>query len=140
MPRLCFEGVTRFELCNSRKITKYCKEKRRSAVPFVTGLRDGAFFIFCRKEIVMRKRNKKKETEPLQPPRVNYRALKRHEAPGRAREPPEKPVCTESLICRGCPYPGHGFVCWPENCMRKQMEKIQRGGKSDESQDLSDQS
>ncbi len=88
----------------------------------------------------MRKRNRKQETEPLPPPRVNYRALMRYEAPGRAREPPEKPVCTESPICRGCPYPGHGFVCWPENCMRIQMERIQRGGKSDESQNLSDQS
>ena len=49
MPRPCFEGVTRFELCNSRQITKYCKEKRRSAVPFITGLQDGAFSIFIEK-------------------------------------------------------------------------------------------
>ena len=88
----------------------------------------------------MCRRNKKKEAEPLPPPHVNYMALMRHEDLGRAREPPEKPVCTESPVCRGCPYPAHGFVCWPGNCMRRQVERIQRGGKQDESQNLSDQS
>lgn len=23
----------------------------------------------------------------------------------------EKPVCTESPLCKGCPFPGHGFLC-----------------------------
>ena len=87
----------------------------------------------------MSKRNRKEEIAPLPPPRVSYRALMRHEDLGRAREPPEKPVCTESLVCRSCPYPAHGFVCWPGDCIRKQMESIQRGGKQDESKNLSDQ-
>lgn len=87
----------------------------------------------------MRRKKRRNETELLPPPRVSYRALMRHEDLGRAREPPEKPVCTESLVCKGCPYPAHGFVCWPGDCIRNRMEKIQRGGNQDESQNLSDQ-
>ena len=87
----------------------------------------------------MRNRTRKEEIAPLLQPRVNYKMLMRHEALGRAREPPEKPVCTEQPVCKGCPYPAHGFVCWPGDCIRKQMESIQRGGKQDESQNLSDQ-
>ena len=63
------------------------------------------------------------------PARENYRQLMRHEPAGSAREPPEKPVCTEKPECVGCPFPGHGFVCWRERCMREEMERIQRGGK-----------
>lgn len=62
MPRPCFEGVTRFELCNSRQITKYCKEKRRSAVPFITGLQDGAFSIFIEKGGKHAKQNEKQRS------------------------------------------------------------------------------
>ncbi len=87
----------------------------------------------------MPKRNRKEEIAPLPPPRVSYRALMRHEDLGRAREPPEKPVCTEQPVCKGCPYPAHGFVCWLGDCIRKRMEKIQRGGNQDESKNLSDQ-
>ena len=58
------------------------------------------------------------------PVRENYRQLMRHELKGNAREPPEKPTCTEYPECEGCPYPAHGFVCWPGNCMKKQMETV----------------
>ena len=87
----------------------------------------------------MRKKTRREEIAPLPPPRVSYRALMRHEDLGRAREPPEKPVCTEQPVCKGCPYPAHGFVCWPGDCIRKHMESIQRGGNQDESKNLSDQ-
>ena len=32
----------------------------------------------------------------------------------------EKPVCKESKLCDGCPYPASGFVCWSQSgpCMR----------------------
>ena len=87
----------------------------------------------------MRRKKRRNETELLPPPRVNYRALMRHEEPERAREPPERLICRERPECAGCPYPAHGFVCWTENCMRQQMTRIQRGGKHNESQNLSDQ-
>ena len=57
------------------------------------------------------------------PARENYRQLMRHEPAGSAREPPEKPVCTEYPECEGCPYPGHGFVCWRERCMREKRNE-----------------
>lgn len=39
----------------------------------------------------------------------------------------EKPVCTESPLCEGCPFPGHGFMCLGGDgeCMRTRMEKLQ---------------
>ena len=58
--------------------------------------------------------------------RENYAELMCHVPSGNAREPPEKPVCTEYPECEGCPYPAHGFVCWRERCMRKETERIQR--------------
>ena len=46
--------------------------------------------------------------------------------PSAKREPEEKPVCSRSSRCEGCPYPSHGFVCWhdKERCLRTEMEKI----------------
>ena len=42
------------------------------------------------------------------------------------REPP--PVLTGPFErCEGCPYPGHGFVCWNrsgEKCLRTEVERI----------------
>ena len=39
--------------------------------------------------------------------------------------PPEKPVCDQSDRCVGCPYPGHGFICWGQDgeCMRTIMDR-----------------
>ena len=47
------------------------------------------------------------------------------------REPEEKPVCSRSSHCEGCPYPSHGFVCWhdEERCLRTEMEKIKERDK-----------
>lgn len=38
----------------------------------------------------------------------------------------EKPVCTESPLCKGCPFPGHGFLCQGGDgeCMRTRMMKL----------------
>lgn len=39
----------------------------------------------------------------------------------------EKPVCTASPLCEGCPFPGHGFLCQGEDgeCIdREQLEKL----------------
>ncbi len=40
--------------------------------------------------------------------------------------PPPKPICRRSERCEGCPYPGHGFICWGSDggCLRSEMEKI----------------
>ena len=45
-----------------------------------------------------------------------------------AREPP--PILTGPFErCVGCPYPGHGFLCWGadgESCMRTEVARIMR--------------
>ena len=54
--------------------------------------------------------------------------------PGSARAPEEPPVCTIFDHCEGCPYPGHGFVCWGSDgqCMRETMKKLHEGaGRND---------
>lgn len=41
-------------------------------------------------------------------------------------EPPE-PVCGPFGRCAGCPYSGHGFICWRrdgEKCLRTEMAQI----------------
>lgn len=37
-------------------------------------------------------------------------------------------VCTHSSRCIGCPYPGHGFLCWgaADTCLWEEMNKIKR--------------
>ncbi len=39
--------------------------------------------------------------------------------------PLESPVCSRSPLCNGCPFPGHGFLCWGEDgeCMRTRLDK-----------------
>lgn len=41
---------------------------------------------------------------------------------------PEPPVCTRSKRCMGCPYPGHGFICWSsgEQCLRTLTQQKER--------------
>ena len=38
----------------------------------------------------------------------------------------EKPVCTASQLCEGCPFPGHGFLCQGVDgeCMRTRLMKL----------------
>ena len=38
----------------------------------------------------------------------------------------EKPVCTVSPLCEGCPFPGHGFLCQGGDgeCMRTRLMKL----------------
>ncbi len=40
-------------------------------------------------------------------------------------EPTKPPVCTQFPLCKGCPFPGHGFLCWGADgeCMRTRIEK-----------------
>ena len=100
------------------------KEKRRPEVPVVTELQDGAFLFSEEKE----KQMKQEAISRDRPARENYAKLMRPEDVGSAREPPEKPVCTEKPECAGCPYPAHGFVCWCEKCMREKLKQIHREG------------
>ena len=48
-------------------------------------------------------------------------------APEHPPDPPEKVVCNRSERCRGCPYPGHGFLCWSKDgeCLRDAVRRIE---------------
>lgn len=46
--------------------------------------------------------------------------------------PPRKihtvPLPHDTEKCKGCPYPGVGFICWSQDgsCMRTDMDRISR--------------
>jgi hypothetical protein len=56
-----------------------------------------------------------------------------------AAEPPTpgKTVSLRFPRCRGCPYPRHGLVCWTdeENCLRADMDEIERRSRNNKSPD-----
>lgn len=46
-------------------------------------------------------------------------------------KPPKTYIATapkDTCRCKGCPYPGVGFICWSPDgsCMKTDMEKINR--------------
>ncbi len=53
-------------------------------------------------------------------------ALLRLPSPSVRADPPPRPVCRMYDRCEGCPYPGHGFICWgpDKGCLRSEMQKI----------------
>ncbi len=64
-------------------------------------------------------------------PRVNRKSSLGHwyapvYAPEYPRDPPKPHGCTRFVRCKGCPYPGHGFVCWQgeDTCLRTRMNEI----------------
>ena len=46
----------------------------------------------------------------------------------------EKPVCTETPLCEGCPFPSHGFLCQGGDgeCMRTRLMKLSEKEKADD--------
>ena len=56
----------------------------------------------------------------------------RHPDPKRAVE--VRPKCSLFTHCEGCPYPGHGFICWSGDghCMRESMKKIYEGAEEND--------
>lgn len=48
------------------------------------------------------------------------------------RQPPPAPPSPGIFErCRGCPYPGHGFICWGcdgETCLRTEVRQIMSRG------------
>ena len=56
--------------------------------------------------------------------------------------PEEKPVCTRTEACIGCPFPASGFICWSDNgeCMRTRIEKLKENSKHDSTEDKTSES
>ena len=42
----------------------------------------------------------------------------------------EQVRCAVKPECEGCPFPGHGFICWSADgsCLRTNMKKSVEGG------------
>ena len=97
--------------------------------PFFHLWEDG-FFVFYEQDPVPEKgrrrkwrlqvKNQNQASSKLNRTRPEYRS---HTGPPAQTE---KPVCTASQLCEGCPFPGHGFLCRGEDrkCMRTRLMKL----------------
>lgn len=89
-----------------------------------------AFFVFshnysvpekgCRRKWRSKVKNQNQASSKPNRTRPEYRS---HTGPPAQTE---KPVCTASQLCEGCPSPGHGFLCQGEDgeCMRTRLMKL----------------
>ena len=89
-----------------------------------------AFFIFLEQYPVPEKGRWGKWRLKLKNPNDGSSKIKRIRPEYRSHTGPpaqtEKPVCTASQLCEGCPFPGHGFLCQGVDgeCMRTRLTKL----------------
>ena len=89
-----------------------------------------AFFVFSHYYSVPEKGRRRKWRLKVNNPNQGSSKLKRTRPEYRSHTGPpaqtEKPVCTVSPLCEGCPFPGHGFLCRGEDgdCMRTRLMKL----------------
>ena len=89
-----------------------------------------AFFVFSHNYSVPEKGRWRKWRLKVKNPNQGSSKLKRTRPEYRSHTGPpaqtEKPVCTASQLCEGCPFPGHGFLCRGEDgeCMRTRLMKL----------------
>ena len=89
-----------------------------------------AFFIFLEQCPVPQKGRRRKWRLIVKSPNNGSSKIKRTRPEYRSHTGPpaqsEKPVCTVSPLCEGCPFPGHGFLCRGEDgeCMRTRLMKL----------------
>ena len=89
-----------------------------------------AFFVFYEQDPVPEKgRRRKWRVKVKNPNQANSKPNRTRPEYRSHTGPPaqtEKPVCTASQLCEGCPFPGHGFLCHGEDgeCMRTRLMKL----------------
>ena len=89
-----------------------------------------AFFIFLEQYPVPEKGRRRKWRLIVKNPNNGSSKIKRTRPEYRSHTGPpaqtEKPVCTASPQCEGCPFPGHGFLCQGRDgeCMRTRLMKL----------------
>ena len=89
-----------------------------------------AFFVFSHNYSVPEKGHRKKWRSKVKNPNQASPKSNRTRPEYRSHTGPpaqtEKPVCTASQLCEGCPFPGHGFLCRGEDgeCMRTRLMKL----------------
>ena len=91
-----------------------------------------AFFIFLEQYPMPEKGRWGKWRLIVKNPNSGSTKLKRTRPEYRSHTGPpaqtEKPVCTASPLCEGCPFPGHGFLCLGVDgeCMRTRLMKLSK--------------
>ena len=89
-----------------------------------------AFFVFSHNDSVPEKGHRKKwrllVKKPNQANLKSNRTRPEYRLHTGSPAQTEKPVCTASPLCEGCPFPGHGFLCQVEDgeCMRTRLMKL----------------
>ena len=89
-----------------------------------------AFFVFSHNysvpEKVCRRKWRSKVKNPNQANPKSNRTRPEYRSHTGPPAQTEKPVCTASPLCEGCPFPGHGFLCQGEDgeCMRTRLMKL----------------
>ena len=89
-----------------------------------------AFFVFSHNYSVPEKGHRRKWRSKVKNPNQASSKPNRTRPEYRSHTGPpaqtEKPVCTASPLCEGCPFPGHGFLCQGEDgeCMRTRLMKL----------------
>ena len=89
-----------------------------------------AFFVFSHNYSVPEKGRRRKWRSKVKNPNQASTKSNRTRPEYRSHTGPsaqtEKPVCTASQLCEGCPFPGHGFLCRGEDgeCMRTRLMKL----------------
>ena len=92
--------------------------------------REDGFFVFLAQYPAPQKGRRRKWRLIVKKPNNGSTKLKRTRPEYRSHTGPpaqtEKPVCTASPLCEGCPFPGHGFLCQGEDgeCMRTRLMKL----------------
>ena len=119
---------------SSHKILAFSFSKRtlpRSTLSSAVLLfREDGFFVFSEQYPAPQKGRRRKWRLKLKNPNNGGSKIKRTRPEYRSHTGPpaqtEKPVCTASPLCEGCPFPGHGFLCRGDDgeCMRTRLMKL----------------
>ena len=128
-----FAGI--FEALKPRESRLFLFSKRALAVSprfqAVLLFRGGRlFFVFSHNYSVPEKGRRRKWRSKVKNPNQASSKPNRTRPEYRSHTGPpaqtEKPVCTASPLCEGCPFPGHGFLCRGEDgeCMRTRLMKL----------------
>ena len=118
----------------SQESRLFCFEKGRwlsapDSRPFSCFREDG-FFVFYEQAPTPEKGRRRKWRSKVKNPNQASSKTNRTRPEYRSHTGPpartEKPVCMASLLCEGCPFPGHGFLCRGEDgeCMRTRLMKL----------------
>ena len=112
-----------FEAQKPRESRLFCFQQGRwlsapDSRPFSCFREDGFFVFYEQAPVPEKGRRRKWRLIVKNPNQANYKSNRTRPEYRSHTGPPaqtEKPVCTVSPLCEGCPFPGHGFLCHGED-------------------------